>query len=303
MLALIGANLIWSTSFAVGKQVMNELSPEVITFWRCALGAVFFIPGCRGQVGKVSSRDWSILVAMGVFGMGIPTLLQLAGLSFTLSANAAVLSSFETVSGVILASVLLREGWSDRKVMSLILAAVGAVLLSGGHEGGWSMSGPHLMGNAILILAYVLFSTYTLLAKPLAGRVPVQVMTLFPFLFAALALAPFLKGPFFPSTLTGWVGLLFLSVVCTAVAYALWNWGLASVEASHASMTLYLQPLVGGLIGAFVLKESLAAGFVASAALIILALVLMNSPQKAEADQEERGGREPLRDLETAAVG
>ena len=65
-----------------------------------------------------------------------------------------------------------------------------------------------------------------------------------------------------------WAGVLYVGVVSTALAFYLWNKGFEYIDAATGSLYLFLQPLVGSVLGAMLLGEPLGWGFLAGAALI-----------------------------------
>jgi len=54
-----------------------------------------------------------------------------------------------------------------------------------------------------------------------------------------------------------WAALAASGVLCTATTTLLWNWGLTQVPASQAGVLLNMEPLMGSLLGVFVLGERL----------------------------------------------
>ena len=68
--------------------------------------------------------------------------------------------------------------------------------------------------------------------------------------------------------------MLYLGVVPTATAYALYFRGLRSVGASVAALVALLEPLTAAVLGAVVLDERLGVAGVAGAVLVAAAVVV-----------------------------
>lgn len=70
-------------------------------------------------------------------------------------------------------------------------------------------------------------------------------------------------------------GILYLGIVSTAGAFVLWTRGLRLVDAGRGGLYFFFQPLVGTMLGWFVLAEPLTWAFGGGAALIVAGIVLV----------------------------
>ena len=79
------------------------------------------------------------------------------------------------------------------------------------------------------------------------------------------------------------LGLLYLGIVCTGLAYILWNQGLAALPASNCSALYPVQPLTSTVMGVLFFKESVGLPFALGTACIIageLVCLLYKSREK-----------------------
>jgi drug/metabolite transporter (DMT)-like permease len=74
-----------------------------------------------------------------------------------------------------------------------------------------------------------------------------------------------------------WLALAGSGLLCTASSTLLWNWGLTQVPASQAGVLLNMEPLLGSLLGVFVLGEHLGPGAWAGGLLILAAAILLTT--------------------------
>ncbi len=83
--------------------------------------------------------------------------------------------------------------------------------------------------------------------------------------------------------ITPWVmaGVLFLGIVCTALAMYLWNTAFALLDAGRASLTFFAQPVVGTLLGWVFLRESITPLFLLGGVLIGFGILLSSRPDPA----------------------
>ncbi len=111
-----------------------------------------------------------------------------------------------------------------------------------------------------------------------AARMMLYVMG-FGCLFNTLLL---LAGPGFGEiarlTLPGWLGVSFLGIFCSGVAYIFWYDGLGSLPAAQVGAFLYLEPLVTMAVAVLLLAEAVVWTAVVGGVIILLGVYLVNRP-------------------------
>ncbi|MDH3345678.1 MAG: DMT family transporter, partial [Kiritimatiellaceae bacterium] len=87
----------------------------------------------------------------------------------------------------------------------------------------------------------------------------------------------------FPLASYGWVdwaGIIYLSVMGTAVAYFLFIYGISHVEASAGSMVFFLKPFLAALLAWWVLDELLSIREVVAGAVILTGMLIALAPAR-----------------------
>ena len=77
-------------------------------------------------------------------------------------------------------------------------------------------------------------------------------------------------------------GILYLGVVSTAIAFALWVYGVARAGSVLSGIAFFAQPLVGSLLGALLLGEQLGWPFALASVLLFAAALLSRPDSKAD---------------------
>ena len=200
---------------------------------------------------------------MGVLGFGGAFALGNWGLARSTASNAALLITVEPASLIVLAPLLLGERLTLREVIGATLTMVGAVLVVvNGIPGVTLGAAPHWRGDLLLILSGLAYASYSLLGRSVLRRYPVLPVTAWSILWGAAAMLPlaaleWARGPVTVWTPTALAGTLYLGVAITALGYTIWNYALERVEAPRAAVFLNLQPLIGALLGVWLLHEPL----------------------------------------------
>jgi drug/metabolite transporter (DMT)-like permease len=77
-------------------------------------------------------------------------------------------------------------------------------------------------------------------------------------------------------TLKGWLGVGFLGVFCSGLAYIFWYDALQALPASQVGVFLYIEPLVTVMVAAAVLGEPLLLASLLGGAIILFGVWLVN---------------------------
>jgi O-acetylserine/cysteine efflux transporter len=145
---------------------------------------------------------------------------------------------------MLLAAAFLGERLTSRRVFGFAVAAVGMVVISFANKGGVELRYPVLI--AITALAPLSWSIYSVVSKPMTGRVSPVVWTYLATTIGAAMMLPALPGSTWRqgSSLdaTGWGALLYLAIPCTVLGFAVWTWLLRYLPASTVGFTVFLNP-------------------------------------------------------------
>ena len=147
-----------------------------------------------------------------------------------------------------------------------------------------------LLGNLLLIVAAVSWALYSVLVKLNSQKYTALAITLavtalgIPIVapVAAIELQTQTIGTL---TLPVVLGILYIGIGSTAIAFFLWNKSFELLDAATASLFFFAQPVVGTLLSAIFLGENLGWSFFAGGALILLGALLGMLTPHTVADQ------------------
>ena len=261
---LVGANV------AVAKLLAEALPIAMVAFLRCLLAMAVLWPLARWMDGPVRvppdvARN---LALQAVFGTAIYNAGLLAGLRLTTALEGGLVLATLPAMVAIGGAVLLRERLPGRQWAAVVLAAGGMAAITlaraaGGEDGS-------LLGNLLVFGGVLGEAAYVLLARRIAGRVPVITASLWMQGFSALVLAPFALPGFGSVAALADPGLaallVFHSLTASVLCLLLWYAGLKRVPAGMAGVFTAFLPGTAALVAVTLLGESFtlthAAGFV-----------------------------------------
>jgi drug/metabolite transporter (DMT)-like permease len=306
---LILANVLWGSSFVVAKVALAEVPPPLLGALRVILASAILwlllvwrwqsgAPGARRRLALPPIGDALRLAGLGLLGVGASYLLSYWGISLSTATDASLMIIGEVIFTALLAAFLAGERLGYRKRIGVLLGIAGVLILVLGNAPAEGMSGggwARAFGDALILACLLCESIYTVLGAGLSRRYqPLTVLTLantgslliwIPILIWYVA-----TGRFPSLSLAAVAGVVYLAAVTSALCYLIWFSVLRVAGSSAGAVSLFVQPLVGALLGLMVLGDPLTAALAAGAALIFTALYLMTMPERTSTIEEPLPG-------------
>lgn len=278
LLCGLGAASIWGGMYVVSKIVLDIIPPFTLVTLRLLLGAatLAIILAIRG-FPKLSRRQFWHVIGVGFVGYGVSLSLQFLGTKLSTAANGSLVTSATPAFVLLFAWMLLGEQITSRRMLALFLATLGVVAVIDPRS---AQLNPELfLGNLFLIGAAITWALYSVLVRKVTQNTDVLLFSLTAFVGGLPVSIP--ASAWELSTVgvgeisLGVVGgVLFLGIICTALAMVLWNTAFNYMDAGLASLTFFAQPVVGTLLGWLFLSENITALFLLGGLLIGIGLVI-----------------------------
>ncbi|MCG0239513.1 MAG: DMT family transporter [Firmicutes bacterium] len=163
-----------------------------------------------------------------------------------------------------------------------VLLATGGVAAVIGPEALWvGNTGPALTGKLLLLVAGLTWGLYTVMGKEFSARHGALATTFWACVAGALLNLPLAILEPHPVPVAAWpplawLGVVYISTVSTALAFYLYNRGFELLDAGSGAVFFFAQPVVGTLLGWWLLDEPLSLGFFAGGLLIATGVLLAN---------------------------
>ena len=277
-MALVGANV------GVAKLLAQDLPVAMILGLRCALAVAVLWPLARameGRIGLDSKAGWN-LALQAAFGTVLYNVALLAGLQRTTALEAGLILATLPAVVAVGGALWLRERLPPRQWAAVALAAFGMgalVLARVAAEGHGSA-----LGNLLVFAGVCGEAMYVLLARRIAGRVPVVTATFWMQVFSLLMLVPLCLP------VLGSVGaladpgvsalLVFHSLTSSVICLLLWYAGLKRAPAGIAGVFTAFLPATAAAVAVGLLGEPFTFIHAAGFALLMCSLLLATWPAR-----------------------
>ena len=289
LIALFFANLIYAVNYGLAKDVMEEGYLQAFSFilFR-VVGAVllFWVVSFFTKKEKIEKKDYFKFAICGLFGVAANQLMFFEGLHHTSTINASIIMVTNPILVLILATVMLKEKLSLRKIFGVGIGLTGAVLLILFRGKGVDEQSS-LWGDLLILLNATCYGIYLILAKPLMSKYSPLTIIKWVFTFGLLFVFPF---GFSQVDTINWImpteivlEIIYVIVFTTFFAYLLNIYGLKKVSPTVASSFIYLQPILTSLIAVCLVGETLDWQKVVFGIIIFLGVFIVSIPQKSRA--------------------
>jgi drug/metabolite transporter (DMT)-like permease len=278
--AVLAATACWGTSGIFVKFLIigTDVSALALAFWRDLGTFTVLLIGMRllrPEWLEVRRRDLPWLVALGS-SLGVFHIFWNLGVRVNGAAVATVQQAAMPAIVAIAAWLIWREPLTWQKILAVILAFTGTVLVSGVDVlGQLDLS---LSGLLIGLGIPVFYASWNLLSKRVRGQYgPLTTMT-YTFGFAALVLFPF---QFFtpqpwPVPLPAWLSFGGLIGVATIAGFFLYTSALGRLPASVATILAMAEIPIVSVYAYFLLGEQMTAIQILGAVLVVGGVLLLS---------------------------
>ena len=262
IILLLIAILIWGGAYVVTKSGLSELPPMLFALLRYCVASLLLVPLAlaRGGLSKLPRPiPWRTLLLMALTGIALYYIVFNVALTYTTASQTALIQSSFPATMAIMAVLWLHERLTRRRILGIVLAVAGVVLIVARTEPDASAGDP-LLGNALAFGSVLLWSAYTILAKRIANADPVAVTAIVALLGTVMLLPAALienaNAPWPSISTEGWLRIIYLGVFASAAAYLLYTRALRDIDASLAGTLINLSPVIGVISGVVFLGET-----------------------------------------------
>ncbi|WP_196511304.1 DMT family transporter [Nostoc sp. NZL] len=270
-----------------------ELSPNATVFNRFWLASLVFLlwHGYKAIRQRFSldkpieqqtytSRDLLLLLGAGI--LWAATLVFLAwSLTQTSVAISSVLHNLAPIFTSLGVWLLFRQRFESQFLIGMIIALGGAIAIEFEEL---QIATDEVQGSFAAIVSAVFLGAYLLIVEKLRTKFSPSTIQLWICAIAALVIFPillFTQDQLFPSTLSGWLWVISLALICQVLGHGLLTYSLARFSSVVVSLVHLLEPVFSGIFALVIFSEKLTFSNWIGFAVVLIGLYLAVSSQAA----------------------
>ncbi|MBT3321951.1 MAG: DMT family transporter [Anaerolineae bacterium] len=283
-LEVLFAVIVWGASFIATKLGVQEVSPITVVWLRFGMGVIILgiAVAARKEFALPAKNEWGYFALLGFLGITWHQWLQSTGLITAQASTTAWIVATTPIFMALLGWLILKEKLSWGQSAGIALAALGVLLVvSNGELKNIFSSRFGTPGDYLIMISALNWAIFSALSRrglkthP-AARMMFYVMV-FGWLFSSIAFFAGNNWNDIPNlSLNGWIGIIFLGVFCSGLAYIAWYDALQALPASQVGAFLYLEPLVAVVVASAILAEPITWVSLLGGAIILLGVYLVN---------------------------
>jgi drug/metabolite transporter (DMT)-like permease len=261
------ANLMWAGNWVTGRALRDAYDPVTLNFCRWAVAGLVLAPFALPQLPRyapVIRRNLRGLLLLSFTGVALFQSLVYLGLRTTTAVNGVLINASLPLFMILCSWAIEREHATRRQVAGMAVSIAGIVVIVS-HGAPSDLLRLQLRpGDGWILLAMPIWGIYSVLLK----RLRPPELSGVPFLFVLTALglamlAPIVGlhaslSPLRTPSAGEVLGIVYMGIGASVVAFICWNKGVAVVGANAAGITIHLLPAFGTALAILLLGESFA---------------------------------------------
>lgn len=272
---LLTIGLIWGSQFIFQEMALINFHPIWIGTFRAVIGAITLILICKVIGIKGSSNQWVLFSVIGLLEASVPFVFLPWGQQNLTTSIAAILMGTIPFYALMFSPLFIKGAKvTGGNTISVVIGFSGLAVLFY-PELSSNRGTINVVSSMLIVTAAVCFAIALLLLNQIRDEHPLIVarnvlsMASIQLVVIALFTAPLEFGPLSTSST---LALLYLGVMCAGIVYYLYMMCIKYAGVVFASMSNYLIPTIGVLIGALLAREVIAMTTWVALSMILCAL-------------------------------
>ncbi len=281
--------LVWGGSFIAARVVAQEMPTFTAALWRYVIATTalvalsFMLERGLPRLSRVQALGVCLL---GVTGVVLYNVLFLYGMQSVPASRGSLIVATVPAATLVGGALFMHEPLTLRKSAGIAVALLGVAIELGRGNPLVMFQGHAGIGEAALFGGVLAWAAYTLLGRRLLTELSPLAATTYAALVgtALLVLLCVATGDFAvpAANQRGWLSLLFLGLLGTALAYIWFYDGVHAIGPARTSVFVNLVPIAAITFAVLLLNEPLLPSMIVGAALVVSGVFIINWPARTD---------------------
>ena len=281
-LMLIIITMFWGVSYYLSDISLADMGSFTLNTNRFLIAffvaVVFTFP-------KLKNASKNTLKYSFIIGAALTVVYICAnlGVQYTTLSNTSFLCGLSVVFTPILSGIIHKKAPGRKHTFVIIMSTMGIALLT--LKDNLSVNYDHIIGDAASVICAFAYAVDLIITEKAVSLEDVDPLQLGVFQlgitgFMSLLLALIFEKPHLPTQPNIWVSVLFLSILCTGVAFVVQAFAQQYTTASHVGVIFSLETVFAGIVAFVFAKEVLTFKSYIGAVLMISSIFIMETDFK-----------------------
>ena len=241
VLTALLVTFLWSTSYIIIKDGLNEIPPITFAGLRYFLASIALLPvvfkkAKNNEFKKIDRKSWKLLILLGLIFYAATQGIQFIGLSLISTVTVSLMLNFTPLIVVVLGVIFLNEKPNLVQISGIVIFITGVflyfrpVMLFNDEKIGIIIMGFGVLANAASSVLGRRINMNKVLSPVIITFISMSIGAL------VLLVTGLIKDGFPDLSLRNFIFLIWLAVINTAFAFTLWNFSLRSLTAMESSI-------------------------------------------------------------------
>lgn len=278
---LILVQVLFGLNFAASKYIVGRIDPFLWSNIRFFIAGVIMLLATsilKRPHPKPTKEFFLPLIPLSLLGMALGQGLFLFGLRHTTSINTAILTSTIPILTIVIVILRKQEKLTLQKLIGLVFSFIGVIFIK--DLANLEFSSQTIFGDLLVLCGAMSFALFLNFGKKFLMSHDNLWVTSYMFLISAISMLllnltrgiNFDFNLFMESSLL--VPILYSIIGATVLTYFLNNWALKRTSSGAVALFIYLQPIIAGFVGYFLLGEIITFRMILCSVLIITGLLI-----------------------------
>jgi drug/metabolite transporter (DMT)-like permease len=278
---LVLANLFWAANIVLGRGLAGHVPPIALAYWRWTgafLIAVGFAWPYLKQDAAILLRHWRMMLLLSATGIATYNTMSYIGLTSTTALNVLLLQSAGPLIIIVWAFALFGDRPTLRQSTGVLLSLAGVAVIAAHGSLETLLHLTLNRGDVWILVAMVIYGVYAAMFRRRPAAHPmsflVATMGIGSMMILPFYIWEFMQGGHIEGSATAWLGLAYIAVFPSFIAYLFFNRGIELIGAARAGQSWHLMPVFGSILAVLFLGETFYAYHAIGIALIAAGIVL-----------------------------
>lgn len=276
-LMLLLVTMCWGISYYLTALSLSDMGPFTLNANRFLIAFIVAIIITFPKLRNVSRETLKYSIIIGI-ALVLVYMGATFGVQYTTLSNNSFLCGLAVVFTPIISCIIYKKSPGRKLTFVIIMTTVGIALLT--LKDNFSINHDNLLGDLLSVMCAFVYAIDLNLTERAVAHEKVDPFQLGVFQLGVtgvfnLVLAFIFEKPHFPTQPNIWVSVLFLSILCTGIAFIVQAIAQQYTNASHVGVIFSLETLFAGAVAFILANEVLTFKSYLGAVIMIMSIFIM----------------------------